>query len=95
MGLHIAVVLISIYMRLGGKAKPTWQRYSGGDIKQISCFTRRIKATLVFTPYHRGCPKALQVGIHTTYDQKKSKTGSCFKHLKKKNGDFKQMNNNQ
>lgn len=72
MGLHIAVVFISIYMRLGGKAKPIWQRYSGGGIKQISFFTCRKADTRVFTPLHRGCPTALRVSsIHNSYDKDK------------------------
>lgn len=68
MGLHIAVVFISIYMRLGGKAKPTWQRYSGGGIKQISFFTRRTYKNYECVYAFTQRVSESITGIHTTYD---------------------------
>jgi len=49
-------VRVYIFMWLGGKANPTWQRYSGGDTEQRSFFTHRIRECLYL---YRRCPVAL------------------------------------
>lgn len=78
--LQIAVIFVSIFIWLEGKANPTWQQYSGGDTKQRSFLHIVYVYINAFTG---GVRQHYRQYWYNTYDQEKSKTRLLVKHLNK------------